>query len=126
MPTLPKDVPAARAVDVKVTDDDLTVQLEDGRTLSVPLVWYPRLLHGTRRERARWRLIGRGVGIHWPALDEDISVEGLLAGRGSGESQQSLKLWFEGRSSGRPDRRKRLQRTGRTPRRGDSSVRLPR
>ena len=126
MPTLRNDVPATRAVDVTVTGDDLRVQLEDGRTLSVPLVWYPRLLHGTRRERAQWRLIGRGVGIHWPALDEDISVEGLLAGRGSGESQQSLKLWFEGRSSGRPDRRKRMQRTRRTPRREDGSVTLPR
>ena len=82
---------AARAVDVKVTDDELTVQLEYGRTLAVPLVWYPRLLHGNKRERARWRFIGRGVGIHWPSLDEDISVEGLLAGRRSGESQESLK-----------------------------------
>jgi hypothetical protein len=89
----------ARAVDVRVTDDDLTVQLEDGRTLAVPLAWYPRLLHGTRRERARWRLIGRGVGIHWPSLDEDISVGGLLAGRASGESQKSLGRWLEGRRS---------------------------
>ena len=96
---------AARGVDVKVTDDELTVQLEDGRTLAVPLVWYPRLLHGTKRERARWRFIGRGVGIHWPSLDEDISVEGLLAGRRSGESQASLKRWFEGRALARPNKR---------------------
>ena len=87
MPTSTSDPLAARAVDVKVTDDELTVQLEDGRTLAVPLVWYPRLLHGSKRERARWRFIGRGVGIHWPSLDEDISVEGLLAGRRSGESR---------------------------------------
>jgi len=89
---------AARAVDVKVTDNELTVRLEDGRTLAVPLVWYPRLLHGSKRERARWRFIGRGVGIHWPALDEDIRVEGLLAGRRFGESQKSLERWFEGRT----------------------------
>ena len=96
MPTSTSDLLGARAVDVKVMDDELTVQLEDGRTLAVPLVWYPRLLHGSKRERARWRFIGRGVGIHWPSLDEDISVEGLLAGRRSGESQavaQALVRW---------------------------------
>ena len=107
MLTSTSELLAARAVDVKVTDDELTVQLEDGRTLAVPLVWYPRLLHGTKRERARWRFIGRGVGIHWPSLDEDISVEGLLAGRRSGESQASLKRWFEGRTSVRPNKRVR-------------------
>jgi hypothetical protein len=116
MPTSTSDLVGARAVDVKVTDDELTVQLEDGRTLAVPLVWYPRLLHGTKRERTRWRLIGRGVGIHWPALDEDISVEGLLAGRRSGESQQSLQRWFEGRTPTRPN--KRIQPTARRARRG--------
>jgi Protein of unknown function (DUF2442) len=93
------------AVDVKVTDEELIVQLEDDRTLTVPLVWYPRLLHGSKREQARWRFIGRGVGIHWPALDEEISVEGLLAGRRSGESQKSLTRWFAGRPSARPDKR---------------------
>ena len=102
---MPSVGPWPSAVDVKVTDDELTVQLEDGRTLTVPLVWYPRLLHGSKRERARWRFIGRGIGIHWPALDEDISVEGLLAGRRSGESQKSLKRWFEGRGSPRPNKR---------------------
>jgi hypothetical protein len=116
MPTSTSDSLAVRAVDVKVTDDELTVQLEDGRTLAVPLVWYPRLLHGSKRERGRWRFIGRGVGIHWPALDEDISVEGLLAGRPSGESQGSLKRWFEGRTSTRPN--KRIQPTARRARRG--------
>jgi hypothetical protein len=70
----------------------------------------------SKRERARWRLIGRGVGIHWPSLDEDISVEGLLAGRRSGESQESLKRWFEARMSARPD--KRIQPTARRARRG--------
>ena len=116
MPTSPSDPPSARAVDVKVTPDELTVQLEDGRILAVPLVWYPRLLHGSKRERARWRFIGRGVGIHWPSLDEDISVEGLQAGRRSGESQESLKRWFEGRMSARPN--KRIQPTARRARRG--------
>ena len=116
MPTSTSDLVSARAVAVNVTDDELTVQLEDGRTLAVPLVWYPRLLHGTKRERARWRFIGRGVGIHWPALDEDISVEGLLAGRRSGESQQSLKRWFENRTLTRPN--KRMPPTARRARRG--------
>ena len=104
MPTT-SDLLAARVIDVTVTDDELIVQLEDGRTLAVPLVWYPRLLHGNTRERARWRFIGRGVGIHWPALDEDISVEGLLAGRRSAESQASLKRWLDGRISARPNKR---------------------
>src|SRR5947207_7426030 len=92
----------ARALQVSVTDDKLAVDLADGRTVVVPLAWYPRLLHGTRQERNRWRLIGRGAGIHWPDLDEDISVEGLLAGRPSGESQRSLKRWLEGREVARP------------------------
>src|SRR4051794_20615745 len=70
-------VPAA--THVVVTDDTLTIDLSDGRTISVPLPWYPRLAHGTHDERAKWRLIGRGEGIHWPDLDEDISVEGLIA-----------------------------------------------
>ena len=92
----------ARALQVSVTDDELAVDLADGRTVMVPLAWYPRLVHGTRQERKRWRLIGRGVGIHWPDLDEDISVEGLLAGRPSGESQRSLKRWLQGREAARP------------------------
>jgi len=80
-----------------VTDDTLTVDLNDGRTISVPLAWYPRLAHGTQEERAKWRLIGRGEGIHWPELDDDISVEGLIAGKPSGESQASLARWIETR-----------------------------
>lgn len=111
------DLLAARAVDVKVTDDELTVQLEDGRRLAVPLVWYPRLLHGSKRERAQWRFIGRGVGIHWPSLDEDISVEGLLAGWRSGESQESLKRWLDGRARLGPARastRRRAKHAGDT------------
>jgi hypothetical protein len=85
---------------VMVTDESLTVDLADGRTLAVPLAWYPRLRHGSPGERANWRLIGRGEGVHWPELDEDISVHGLLAGRPSGESQESLRRWLEGRGGG--------------------------
>ena len=76
----------------------MTVRLDDGRALSIPLAWYPRLLHGTPAERANFELIGDGEGIHWPELDEDISVEGLLAGRRSAESDQSLSQWLERRS----------------------------
>jgi hypothetical protein len=71
----------AIAQSLSVTDDALVVDLTDGRTITVPLVWFPRLLHGTPDERTNWRLIGNGGGIHWPGLDEDISVESLLAGR---------------------------------------------
>jgi len=87
------------AQDVAVTDDTLRVELRDGRTISVPLAWFPRLAHATRGERSRWRLIARGQGIHWADIDEDISVENLLAGRPSGESQTSLKKWLAGRSA---------------------------
>jgi len=90
-------IPAASAVEC--TEDVLRVELTDGRSLSVPLAWFPRLAHATPEERARWRLVGRGHGIHWTDLDEDISVEGLLAGRPSGESQASLARWLEGRSA---------------------------
>ena len=87
------------AVDVAVTEDTLRVDLSDGRTILVPLEWYPRLVHGATEEKNNWRLIGRGHGIHWDALDEDISVEGLLAGKSSGESQASFGKWLAGRNS---------------------------
>lgn len=96
---------------VVVTPDTLSVELSDGRSLSVPLGWFPRLLHGTPGERARWELIGRGSGIHWPELDEDISLEGLLAGRSSGESQQSLDRWLKTRKPRQAN--KRIRRTPR-------------
>lgn len=89
----------SRAVGLVVDDTSLIVELVDGRSVSVPLLWYPRLVHATPAERANWRLIGRGEGIHWPDVDEDISVAGLLAGRRSGESQRSLKRWLELRRS---------------------------
>lgn len=98
MSTSTNDIVVARAEKVRVTDDTLTVDLIDGRTLSVPLAWYPRLMHGNAEERNNWRLIGDGRGIHWPDLDEDISVEGLLFGKASGESQRSFKRWLEERT----------------------------
>ena len=87
------------AIKVKVTRETLSVDLSDGRTISVPLAWYPRLLHSVSEERRNWRLIAKGQGIHWNDIDEDISVEGLLAGKPSGESQTSLKNWLEKRRS---------------------------
>lgn len=87
--------------DVSVTEDTLQVELSDGRTISVPLAWYPRLVHATQDERDNWELIGEGQGIRWPDLDEDLSVEGLIAGRPSGESQRSFKRWLEAKRAGR-------------------------
>jgi hypothetical protein len=89
---------------VAITEDTLQVELSDGRTLLAPLAWFPRLVHATAEERKHWRLIGKGHGIHWEELDEDISVEGLLAGKPSGESQASFKKWLENRAN-RPTRR---------------------
>ena len=83
------------AASVHVEDDSLSVELTDGRVISVPLAWYPRLTRGTLKERNEWRLIGKGSGIHWPLLDEDISVENLILGKPSGESQASFKRWLE-------------------------------
>ena len=88
------------AANVGVSEVALTVELVDGRSVSVPLLWYPRLVDATPAERDNWRLIGRGEGIRLPDLDEDISVAGLLAGRRSGESQRSLKRWLESRRGG--------------------------
>ena len=84
---------------VSTTDDTLTAELSDGRTISVPLAWYPRLHHATARERDNWRPIGGGQGMHWPDLDEDISVANLLGGQHSGESRDSLKRWLEQRQN---------------------------
>jgi hypothetical protein len=84
---------------VVVTEDTLSVDLTDGRTLLLPLGWYPRLLHGTPEEREHWELIAQGSGIHWPDLDEDLSLEGLLAGRASAESQRSFERWLRSRTA---------------------------
>ena len=89
-----------QAQEVAVTDDTLQVELSDGRAISVPLAWYPRLVHATRQERDNWEFIGKGQGIRWPDLDEDLSVEGLIAGRPSGESQRSFKRWLETKARG--------------------------
>jgi hypothetical protein len=102
MPTFMTDVQGVRAQQVVVTPDTLSVDLTDGRTIAVPLAWYPRLVHGTPEERNHWRLIGQGEGIHWPDLDEDISVENLLSGKVSGESQRSLQGWIAQRRALQP------------------------
>src|SRR3989304_820933 len=99
MTTLQTEIQIAKAQNVTVTDDSLTVDLTDGRTISVPLAWYPRLVHSTPQERNNWRLIGNGEGIHWPDLDEDLSVEGLLLGGPSGGSQRSFQRWLGGREN---------------------------
>ncbi len=88
-----------RAESITVTEDTLTVDLSDGRTISVPLAWFPRLLHASAVERVNWRLIGKGEGIHWEDIDEDISTENLLLGKPSGESQSSFKHWLAARSA---------------------------
>src|SRR5437899_6390504 len=100
MSTSGTELREALARSVTASDEALIVDLADGRTITVPLAWFPRLAHGTATERANWRLIGGGVGIHWPDLDEDISVESLLAGRRSGETQESLKRWLQAREGG--------------------------
>jgi hypothetical protein len=87
----------ARVQNVIVTEDTLSVDLSDGRTISVPLAWYPRLLHGSVEERNHWRLIGGGQGIHWSSLDEDISTKNLILGQASAESHKSFQKWLEAR-----------------------------
>jgi hypothetical protein len=97
MSILELDQQVIGGIDVKVSEDVLIVDLSDGRTLSVQIAWYPRLLHGSVEERNNWEWIGEGEGIHWPELDEDISVQGLLLGKRSGESQRSLQRWLGNR-----------------------------
>ncbi|HMP01849.1 MAG TPA: DUF2442 domain-containing protein [Gemmatales bacterium] len=98
MPSATVEISEARAVDVIVSADTLAVELADGRTIAAPLAWYPRLAHGTEQERRTWRLIGGGRGVHWPELDEDVSVANLLAGQPSAESQTSFKRWLANRT----------------------------
>jgi hypothetical protein len=102
MNTSPPETRTPRIRDVAISDSHLTIVLDDGRSASVPLEYYPRLMHGTPDERQRWELIGRGHGIHWEDLDEDISAEGLIAGRRSGEGPSSLQRWLERRAAGLP------------------------
>lgn len=89
------------AESLSVSEDELRVHLNDGRSITVPLSWYPRLLNATAAERGRYKLIGRGEGIRWEAVDEDISIESLLAGKRSTESQASLKKWLATRKGSR-------------------------
>jgi hypothetical protein len=86
-----------RAIKVAITNDTLSVDLEDGRSVSIPIGWYPRLTHGSPAERANVQIGGAGFGLHWPDLDEDIGVEGLLLGRHSTESPASFGRWLQGR-----------------------------
>ncbi len=90
------EIPYAEGV--AVTEDTLSVDLSDGRTISVPLAWFPRLSYATPDERNNWRLIGKGQGIHWEDIDEDISVDDLIVGKASGESQTSFKAWLSKRA----------------------------
>lgn len=87
------------AIDVSISEDTLSVELSDGRSISVPLGWFPRLEQANEKERKNWRLIGKGTGIHWEDIDEDISVEGLISGNPSFESQASFKNWLKTRES---------------------------
>ena len=98
------EITVPRAERVKLSANTLRVDLDDGRTISVPLAWFPRLYHATKEETANWRLIGKGQGVRWEDIDADISVEGLLAGRPSGESPSSFQKWLDARSA-RPTRR---------------------
>jgi hypothetical protein len=91
----------ARALAVHVTDVTLSVDLSDGRSIAVPLAWYPRLANADSAERSNWRLIAEGDGVHWPDLDEDVSVSSLLAGKPSAESRPSLQRWLASRRSQR-------------------------
>ena len=97
MPSAVVTLALPRAVKVTITDDSLSVDLEDGRTIAAPIGWYPRLAHGTSAERANFQISGAGYGIHWPDLDEDIGVEGLLLGKKSTESNASFKRWLQKR-----------------------------
>lgn len=89
----------ARARRVAVSDETLTVELDDGRTISAPIAWFPRLWYATPAERARFQIAGDGAYIHWPDLDEDLTISGILNGSRSVESPESIKRWLEGRRS---------------------------
>jgi len=99
MTTSANEFAGPAATSVAVTDSTIDVELTDGRSLSVPIAWYPRLEHATQAERDNWALTGSGLGIHWPDIDEDISIEALVAGTPSKESQGSLARWLESRSA---------------------------
>ena len=99
MSSLMTEIEIANAVSVDISDELLSVELDDGRSVSLPLSWYPRLFHGTTEERKNFRLIGKGAGIHWEDLDEDLSTESIIAGHRSQENQQSLEKWLKSRGT---------------------------
>ena len=113
MRTSPAETGATTADEVRITREFIVVDLSDGRTIKVPLSWYPRLQHGTAKERENWRLVGGGTGIHWPDLDEDVSVDGLLSGHPSGESPSSFSKWLASRPKRQPNKRSRSTATKR-------------
>ena len=98
---LPSEPITPKAEGVIITEETLEAKLADGSIVSVPLAWYPRLVHATPEERDNWELVSQGQGVRWPDLDEDLSVEGLIAGRRSGESQRSFERWLEAKRGGR-------------------------
>jgi len=98
MNTLAIEISKSLIESVSFTEDSLIADLSDGRTITLPLAWYPRLTHATATERESWRLIGRGEGIHWPELDEDVSIENIIIGRPSGETQRSINAWLNQRN----------------------------
>jgi hypothetical protein len=122
MNSLVIEIEEARAQNVAVSEDSLTIDLVDGRTITAPLLWYPRLWHGTLKERNHLEIIGDGAFIHWPDLDEDLSVAGILAGRRSGESPQSLKKWLAQRPAPDAQIRYKRSRQSSVPAREKSSV----
>jgi hypothetical protein len=124
MSSLSLKMQTVTALRVTTTEDSLAVDLSDGRSVSVPLMWYPRLLHGSPRERNNWRLIAGGEGIRWPDLDEDLSVDGIILGLASGESQASLKRWLASREpAARPHRVPRSKSDRQPPRAGRHATR---
>jgi len=100
----------ARILDAEIHEDALTVHLEDGRSVTTPLEWYPRLAFATSEERQKFEIAGRGRGLHWPMLDEDLSVKGMLSGTPSAEGPRSLKGWKEALKE-----RRRLRAEGEEP-----------
>ena len=111
----------ARIVEAEVNEDELTVHLEDGRSVTTPLEWYPRLIFATPEERQNFEIVGRGYGVHWPVLDEDLSVKGMLAGLPSGEGARCLKGW-----KGAMRERRRLRAEGKEPPQwGTGDYRIP-
>ena len=101
MSALTVEIEVPGATSLVVTGEALTAKLTDGRVISVPLAWYPRLVHATQEERDNWELFGDGLYMHWPDLDEDLSVEGFLAGWPSRENQWSLNQWLAAKREGR-------------------------